>query len=170
MHHRFSRQIRVGDTGAGKQQSQKIIHLRNRAYGGAGVLAGGLLVYGDNGAQAGDLIHVRPLHLSDESAGIGRESLHVPPLAFCKDRVERQRTLPAAAQTGDHRQFLARHGHADILQVMHPCPDHFYFAVIFHLPKFVQSYCFFLTYARKSTKKIGEEMPFVPGELPWGER
>ena len=46
------------------QQAEVVVDLRHRAHGGAGVLAGGLLVNGDGRGQSLDIVHVRLVHLS----------------------------------------------------------------------------------------------------------
>ena len=101
--HRFAGQIGIGDAGTGKEKTQEIIHFGDRADRRTRVLGGGLLVDGDNRAQAGNLIHVGTLHLADEPAGIGGERLHITALALGKDGVEGQRRLTRSAQTGDDR-------------------------------------------------------------------
>ena len=123
--HRLAGQVRIGDTRAGIEQSQEIIHLCHRTYRRARVLARRLLVDGDDRTQARYLIHVRTLHLTDEPAGIRGEGLHVTPLTLSEDRIESQGRLTRPAEAGDHCQFFPRDRHADILQVVHPSPDHF---------------------------------------------
>ena len=70
MHHFLARQVRVRLARTGKQQTQKIIHLGHGAHRRTRVAARRFLVDGDNGTQAGYLVHIRPLHLSDEPAGV----------------------------------------------------------------------------------------------------
>ena len=91
LNHRFAGQVRIGDSCTGVEQTKEVIHFRHGAYGRTRIAAGGLLVNGDDGTQAGYLIHVRTLHLSDEPAGVGGERVHVPALTFGEDGIECQR-------------------------------------------------------------------------------
>ena len=70
------------------------------------------------GTQAVDRIDVRPLHLVQELARVGGQRLDVAPLAFGVDRVEGQRGLSRAAQTGDHGQRVPRNFDVDVLQIV----------------------------------------------------
>ena len=70
------------------------------------------------GTQPVDGIHIRPLHLVQELAGVGGKRLDIPPLPFGVDRVESQRRFPRTAQTGDHRQRIAGNFDIDILQIV----------------------------------------------------
>ena len=76
------------------------------------------------GARALDVVHVRLLHLLEELAGVGREALHVLPLALGVERVERQRRLAGAAQARDDRQRVPRDVNGDVLEVVLPRPRH----------------------------------------------
>ena len=68
------------DADARIEQAQVVVHLRHRAHGGAGVLAGGLLVDGDGGRQTVDVVHVGLFHLPQKHARIGGQRLDVPAL------------------------------------------------------------------------------------------
>ena len=92
-HHLLAAHVAVGRAGTGKEQAQIVVYLGGGAHGGTRVLVGGLLLNGDDGRQSGNLIHVGPLHIAKEVAGIGREGLDVTALPFSKDCVESQRRL-----------------------------------------------------------------------------
>src|SRR5688572_4853899 len=65
-HHLFSRIIGIGMPYPCKQQTEKIINLRNGTHGRTGVLIGGLLFYGDYRGEACDLVYIRPFHIPNE--------------------------------------------------------------------------------------------------------
>ena len=86
----------VGMADAGEQKAQIVVDLRDRADGGAGVLAGGLLFDGDGRGESFDGLHVRLFHLLQELAGVGREGFHVAALPFGVDGIEGQGGLAGA--------------------------------------------------------------------------
>ena len=110
----------VGHAHPRPQQAQIVVDLRHRAYGGAGILAGGLLVDGDSRGKAVDIVHVRLVHLPQKHTGVGAEALHIPALSLGVDGVEGQRALTAAAETRQHHQLIPGDGNVDILQVVLP--------------------------------------------------
>ena len=63
-------------------------------------------------------VDVRLAHQLQELPGIGRQRLDVAPLALGVDRVERQRGLAGAGQSGDHSQLVARDVDIHVLQIM----------------------------------------------------
>ena len=95
-HHLLPAQVRIGLTGTGKEQTEIIVDLCRGSYRGTGILIGGLLLDGDDGAQSGNLVHVRTLHIAQEIAGIGGESLNIPTLSLRKNGVESQGRLSTA--------------------------------------------------------------------------
>jgi len=108
----------IGRAGAGEQKAQVVVDFRDRAHGGARVLARGALLDGDRGAEAGDVIDIGLLHHVEKLPGIGRERFDVAALALCIDRVEGQRGFARARKPGDHHQFIARDIHVDALEIM----------------------------------------------------
>jgi hypothetical protein len=107
-----------GRAGAGEEEAEVVVDLRHRADGGARVLGGRLLLDGDGGREAGDVVDVRLLHHVEELPGVGRERLDVAPLPFGVDRVKGERRLAGPGQPGDHHQLVARDVHADVLEVV----------------------------------------------------
>jgi hypothetical protein len=77
--------------GAGVEQSEIVVNLRDRPDGGPGVVPCGLLFDRNGGRQTLDRIDVRLLHEPEELPGICGERLDVPALAFGVNRVERER-------------------------------------------------------------------------------
>ena len=78
----------VRDADARVEQAQVVVDLRDGADRGAGVLARGLLVDGDGGREALDVVHVRLFHLAEELAGVGGEGFDVAALPFGVERVK----------------------------------------------------------------------------------
>ena len=118
-HHLLARMVAVGRSGAGIEQSHIVVDLGGGAYGGAGVLVGGLLLDADYRTQSGDLVHVGALHATKEIARIGRESLDVAALPLGVDGVEGKRRLPRARQSGDDGQASTGYLHVDVFQIVH---------------------------------------------------
>ena len=64
------------------------------------------------------MIDVGPLHLLEELASVDREALHVLPLSFGQQRIERQRAFARSADARDHDELVARDVDIDILQIV----------------------------------------------------
>ena len=104
--------------GARVEHAQVVEHLGHGADRGARVVRGGLLLDGDRGREALDVVDVRLLHHRQELPGIGRQRLDVAALALGVDGVEGERRLARARQAGDHDQPVARQVEVDALQVV----------------------------------------------------
>ena len=100
------------------EKAHIVMDLRHRADGGTGVFGGGLLVNGDGGRQALDIVHVRLVHLSEEHPGIGAQALHIAALAFGIDGVEGEARFPAAGEARDDHELVPGDLHVDILQIV----------------------------------------------------
>ena len=100
LHHPLARHIAVCVRRPREKQAEEIIYLRHSPHRRARVLVHGLLLYRYHWRQPRHLIHVRPLHVPHEMPCVSRECFDIPPLPFGINRVERQRRLPATAQTG----------------------------------------------------------------------
>src|SRR5262249_6953242 len=108
----------VRDTYGRVEQAQVIVDLGDGANRRAGAAAGGFLLDRDGGAEALDGIDFGALHLVEELARVGGESLDVAPLTFGVDGVEGQRALTRPAQAGDHREAVARNLDVDVLEIV----------------------------------------------------
>src|SRR3989475_2175553 len=100
------------------QEAQVVVHLRDRADGGAGVVAAGLLLDRDGRGEALDRVHVGLLHESEELAGVGRERLDATALPPSVDRVERERRFTRTPEAGDERKAVSRGVDGDVLQAV----------------------------------------------------
>ena len=108
----------IGRADAGEEKAEVVVDLRHRADGGARVLRRRLLLDGNRGAEAGDVVHVRLAHHVKELPRIGRQAFDIAPLPFRIDRVEGEAGLARPGQPGDDRQLVARNIHVDRLEVM----------------------------------------------------
>ena len=107
------------------EQPQVVVDFCRGPHRGPGVPDGVFLPDGDRGGDALDGVHVRLFHPLQKLAGIGRERLHVPALAFGVDGVKGQRGLARTGDPGKHHQLAVRQGQIDPFQVVGPCPfDH----------------------------------------------
>ena len=116
----FSALGAVGGAHPRPEEAEVVVDLRHRAHGGPGVLAGGLLVDGDGGGEALDVVHVGLVHLAQEHPGVRAQGLHVPPLALGVDGVEGQGALAGAGEARHHHQLVPGDGDVDVLQVVFP--------------------------------------------------
>jgi hypothetical protein len=121
----------VGLTDPGIEKTKEVIDLGDGAYGTAGVLVGSLLFDGDNGAEAGDLVHIRSFHIADELAGIGPEAFHIAALAFCVNGIEGEGGLSAAANAGDDHELVPGDADVDVLEIVYPGTGHVYYIFFF---------------------------------------
>ena len=78
----------VGPANPSEEQAEVVVDLGDGADDGAGVVRDALLVDGDRGAQALDVVDVGLLHAAQELAGVSGEGLDVPALALGVDGVE----------------------------------------------------------------------------------
>jgi hypothetical protein len=58
--------------------------------------------------------------LPQKLPGISRQRFHIPPLAFSKDSVKSERRFTRTREARKHNQFITRHFHTHILQVVSP--------------------------------------------------
>ena len=75
----------------GIEQTQVIIDFGDGAHGGARVVGGRFLFYGDGRGQALDMVHIGLFHHRQELPCIGRQGLDIAPLALGIQRVKGQR-------------------------------------------------------------------------------
>ena len=106
---------------AGVQQAQVVVHLGDRAHGGARVVRGGFLLDRDRRRQAFDVVDVGLLHHRQELARVRGKRLHVAALAFGVDGVEGQRGFARTGQAGDHDQLVSGQVEVDVLEIVRAC-------------------------------------------------
>ena len=114
----------MGFANGGKQQVQIARNVGHRADGRSRVAGERLLLDRDHRRQAEHEVDVGLGHLRHESLGVARERLHVPPLPFGVDRVERQARLAGPGESGDDDEAVARDLERDVLQIVDACPLH----------------------------------------------
>ena len=102
------------------QQAQIVVDFCRRGDGGARIARGVLLLDGDGGGKAVDLVHVRLFDSLKKLARIGGERFDIAPLPFGVDGVEGQRTLARPRHAADHRQLAVGNLAGDVLQIV--CP------------------------------------------------
>jgi len=88
----LQRQVVVGAmrrAGTREQQAQVVVDLGHRAYRGAWVVAGRLLLNADRRRQAFDQVHIGLVHQLQKLPRIGRQAFHIAALAFGVQRVKR---------------------------------------------------------------------------------
>ena len=110
----------VGRTHPGPEQAEVVVDLRHCTHSGPRVLAGGLLVNGDGGREAVDVVHIRLFHLAQEHPGIGAQALHVSPLALGINGIESQGGLARAGKSRHHHQLIPGNLHVHIFEVVLP--------------------------------------------------
>ena len=110
------RAVRASDTRV--QEAQVVVDLGDGADRRARVARGRLLVDRDRRREPVDRVDVGLLHHLQELARVGGERLHVTPLAFGVDRVERERRLARAGEPRDADQLVPRQRDGDVLEVV----------------------------------------------------
>ena len=108
----------IGRAGARVEQAQVVVDLGHGADGRARVVARALLLDGDRRRKSLDQVDVRLRHQLEELARVGRQALHVAPLAFGVQRVERERALARAGEAGNHHQAIARQLDIQVLEIV----------------------------------------------------
>ena len=83
-----------------------------------GFFDGRLLLDGDGGRQAVDVVDVGLLHHLEELARIGRQAFDVAALALGIDGVEGERGFARARQAGEHDELVARDVEIDVLEIV----------------------------------------------------
>ena len=87
----------------------------------------------NRGRQAFDQIDIRFFHQLQKLSRIRRQRFHITTLAFCIQRIESQRRLARAGQTGDDDELVARQVEADVFQIVGAGPtnaDFFHAGVV----------------------------------------
>jgi hypothetical protein len=105
---------------AAEEQAEVVVELGRGAGGRPGGAHGVLLLERDGGPHVLDAVHVGAIHPLEEHAGVGRERLHVPPLPFGEERVERERRLARSGHPRDHRDLVVGDRERDVLEIVLP--------------------------------------------------
>ena len=92
---------------AGEQQPKIVVDLRRRAHCRSRIAGGVLLPDGYRRGDAVNDVDVRLLDALQKLPRIGRQRLHIAPLALGINGVEGKRRLAGAGHAGDHRQCCA---------------------------------------------------------------
>ncbi len=100
------------------QQAQVVVDLGDCADRRTRVARRRLLVDRDRRREALDRVDVGLVHLPEELARVGAQRLDVAALALGVDRVERQRGLARARQSGDDDKRVTRQLEADVLEIV----------------------------------------------------
>ena len=122
------RAVGVGDVAP--EQTQVVEDFGDGGDDGTRVAAAGALLDGDGRGEPFDVLDLGLLQLVEELAGVGREALHVAPLAFGVERIEGQRALARPREAGDDGQRVARDTHIDVLEVILPRAGDDNFAIL----------------------------------------
>ena len=109
---------RVGHADARPEKPHVIVDLGDGADGRAWIARGGLLLDGDGGREAVDLVDVRLLHHLQELARIGGKTLDVAALALGVDGVEGERGFAGAGKAGEDDEPVARNVEVDVLEIV----------------------------------------------------
>ena len=106
------------------EQAQVIVDLGDRTDGRARTAAGGLLLDRNGRTESIDGVDVGTLHLIEELAGVGGQSLHITPLTFGVNGVKSQGRFARTAETGNHRESIPGNLYIDVLEVMLASPTY----------------------------------------------
>ena len=131
-HHLLAGLRRDGARAFRVQQTEEVVDLRDGAHGGTGVVSGGLLLDGDDRAQAADLLHFGLFEDAHEMLRVRGQRVHVPPLALRIDRIECQRGLSAAGKARHDDKLPARDVHVNILQIVRFRAPYLYEFLLLH--------------------------------------
>ena len=109
---------RIGHADTRPQKPHIVVDLRDGADGRARIARGGLLLDGNGGRQAVDLVDVRLLHHLQELPRVSREAFHIAALALGIDGVEGERGFARAGQACEHHEPVARDVEVDIFKIV----------------------------------------------------
>src|SRR4029077_1398867 len=95
-----------------------IVELVYGADGRARIARRGLLLDGDGGREAVDLVDVRLLHHLQEVGRLGRKTLRGAALGLGVDGVEGERGFAGAGKAGEDDEAVARNVEVDVLEIV----------------------------------------------------
>ena len=105
----------------GEEESQEIGELRGGSHRGTGGADRILLLDGNCRTNVDHAIDIRAVHLVEKHSGIRRQGLHIAPLSFRKQCVERQRGFARSGETGDGGDLVVWNPQGNILQIVLAC-------------------------------------------------
>ena len=121
----------------GVQQTQEIVYFSDGSDSGARIVAGGLLLYGDDGAESRNGLDLRLFQYAHKVFGICGKRVHISPLSLGIDRVEGEGRLAASAESRHHDKTVARDGKRRSLKVVRLSSDNLYeIVLLLHLETF----------------------------------
>ena len=109
---------RIGHADTRPEKPHIVVDLGDGADGRARIARGGLLLDGNGGREAVDLVDVRLLHHLQELPRVSREAFHIAALALGIDGVEGERGFARAGQAGEHHELVARDVEVDIFKIV----------------------------------------------------
>ncbi|OAV65490.1 hypothetical protein Barb4_03339 [Bacteroidales bacterium Barb4] len=106
----------------GEKQADILIYFCGSAHRRTRIARVRLLLDGNSGRNALDIIHLRLAHPAQKLTGIRGKTLHIPPLPLGIKRIKSQRRLPAARQPRNNRQTVTRNLHIYMFKIINPPP------------------------------------------------
>ena len=100
------------------EKSEIIVDLRYGANRGTRVAPRRLLFNRDRRGEPLDRVDIGLFHEPEELPSVGRQRLHVSPLALGIDRIKCEARLPRPGKPGDHREAVPRDPNRDVLQIV----------------------------------------------------
>ena len=97
-----------------------VVDFRDGSHGRPGISRIVFLPDRQRGANALDILDVRPVNALEKLPCIGGQRSDVPALPFGIQRVESQTAFSAPGYSGDHSQRIQGYLHRDVLQVVDP--------------------------------------------------
>src|SRR5262249_9835493 len=108
----------VGLAQTGPEDAHVVVDLGDRTDGGARGLAGGLVLDGDGGREADDVLDLWLLELAEELPGVGGERLDVAALALDVDRIHGEAGFAGTRDAGADGHGVAGDVDGDVLEVV----------------------------------------------------
>ena len=100
------------------QELQVVVYFRDSTNGRTRIAAGHFLLDSYSRRNTFYLFDVGFLHSSHKLSCVGAEALYVASLPFGIERVERQRTLAAAADACDHHEFVTWYIYRNMFKIV----------------------------------------------------
>ena len=108
--------VRLPD--AGEKEAEVVVYFGDGSDGGARVVGGAFLVYGDGGGESLDGVGVGLVGHLEELPGVRGEGFHIAALSLGEDGVEGEGGFSGAGDAGDDGESVAGEGDRDVFQVV----------------------------------------------------